>query len=95
MKPLSLLNRLSQIRPLLSDILHQSPARIAYVLGLMIISSLSSGVGILLIIPLLDSVDISLGSATSNAGVQPHINAAFEALGLQPGLELILSLYLL
>lgn len=81
--------------PLLADILHQSPARIAYVLGLMILVSLSSGVGILLIIPLLDSVDISLGSATSNAGVQPHINAAFEALGLQPGLGLILTIYLL
>ena len=55
--------------PLLADILHQSPARIAYVLGLMIIASLSSGVGILLIIPLLFSVVISMVLATSYAGV--------------------------
>jgi len=95
MRPLSLICRLGQIKPLLSDIFHQSPTRIAYVLGLMIVSSLSSGVGILLIIPLLGSVDISLGSATSDAGIQSHINAAFDSLGMQPSLGLILSLYLL
>ena len=95
MTPASLAIRINQLKPLLADLFRQSPAGVFYVLGLMVISSLSSGIGILLIIPLLSSVDISLGADSADSGVQPYFDMAFDSLGLDPGLGLILSLYLL
>jgi ATP-binding cassette subfamily C protein len=94
MRSLFQISRLAKLKPLLTDVLHQSPGRIVYVLSLMILSSLSSGIGILLIVPLLASVDISLGTDTATPGIQAHINHVFDTLGLQPGLEVILLIYL-
>jgi ATP-binding cassette subfamily C protein len=95
MIPTSLATRINQLKPLLVDLFWLSPTSALYVLGLMVVSSLSSGIGILLIIPLLSSVDVSLGADSSGTGIQPYFDMAFNTLGLEPSLGLILSIYLL
>jgi ATP-binding cassette subfamily C protein len=82
------------LKPLVQKCLAFSPMRVLSGLLLMLLSSVTSGVGILLIIPLLASVGVDLGGATSNNGISDTINELAANIGLELNLLTVLIIYL-
>lgn len=82
------------LKPLVKKCLAFSPMRVASGLVLMLLSSVTSGVGILLIIPLLASVGVDLGGATSHDSISDKINKFAAFLGLDLELLTVLIIYL-
>lgn len=89
------ISRLSPLVPLIRDFFQLAPARVSYVLALMTLGSMSSGIGILLIIPLLSSVGISLGDQTALTSSGYWLSDFLRGAGLQLNLGAVLLLYLL
>lgn len=81
------------IKPLIEHCLKFEPLKVAGVLLLMLFSSVTSGIGILLIIPLLASIGIDVGSTSLGSSVSHTINLAANALGLTLELSSVLILY--
>jgi len=58
-------------------------------------SSFTSGIGILLIVPLLASVGIDVGAGVQSSGVTDTLNSLAAKVGISLNLESVLALYLL
>lgn len=84
-------------RQMTRDCFQASPARVWLLFVLNTLNSLSSGIGILLIIPLIHSTGIQLSTLKnpSEADASNWISAVFEKLGLSTDLTSILLIYLL
>jgi ATP-binding cassette subfamily C protein len=79
------------IRQYLQLLLSLQGRKIPMMLGLSFVSSLFSGVGILLLVPLLDLVN---GTDGPGAGVTRVLARAYETVGLTPTLETVLVSFL-
>ncbi|MGZ0167178.1 MAG: ABC transporter ATP-binding protein [Planctomycetales bacterium] len=79
------------IRQYLQLLLSLQGRKIPVMLGLSFVSSLFSGVGILLLVPLLDLVN---GTEGPGAGVTRFLARAFDTVGLAPTLETVLISFL-
>lgn len=79
------------IRQYLQLLLSLQGRKIPVMLGLSFVSSLFSGVGILLLVPLLDLVN---GTEGPVAGVTRFLARLFETVGLTPSLETVLVSFL-
>lgn len=72
-----------------------APYKLAATLLLTLLASLSSGIGILLIIPLMATVGVDVGGASSSSGVVKNINGLMEYFGVPLELASVLAVYLL
>ena len=84
-------NKWLSIRQYLQLLLSLQGRKIPAVFGLSIVSSLFSGVGILLLIPLLDLVN---GTEGPGSGVTRYLARTFDTVGLAPTLETVLVSFL-
>ena len=83
------------LKPLVQKCLAFSPIRVFIGLVLMLLSSVTSGVGILLIIPLLASVGVDMGGTALNSSISNKINDVALTIGLELDLLTVLMIYLL
>lgn len=90
------IKELQGLKPLLMDFIASSPAKTSILVGLMILGSLTSGIGILLIIPLLSSIGIDLGGShqTEATNISEWVSNIFLWFGIDASLETVLALYL-
>ncbi|MBL4673538.1 MAG: ABC transporter ATP-binding protein, partial [Arenicella sp.] len=86
---------LGSLKPLLVRCVEFAPLKVLTALILMLLSSVASGVGILLIVPLLESVGVDMGGGGVSSGVAQSINGVATNLGLELDLQSVLLLYLL
>jgi len=91
------LNNLLLLKPLFQDLCRFAPVRVSLVLILMIVNGSFTGVGILLIIPLIAAVGIDLGEVASGASASAGktISDFASRLGLNLSLGGVLSIYFL
>ena len=83
------------LKPLVVRCFQFAPVKVIVSLMLMLSSSLASGVGILLIVPLLASVGVDVGGGSAASGVARTLNELTAKLGITLHLESVLGLYLL
>ncbi|MFT6407388.1 MAG: ATP-binding cassette subfamily C protein [Arenicella sp.] len=83
------------LKPLIIKCVEFAPYKVLTTLLLMLLRSLSSGIGILLIVPLMTVVGVDLGGAASGYGVSNSISNIVVALGIPLELVSILTLYLI
>ncbi len=91
------LNDLLPLRPLFRDVCRFAPAGVSLALVLMILTSLFTGVGILLIIPLIGAVGVDLGETVgaASSSIAGQVSGATAGLGLSLSLGGVLTLYVL
>jgi len=82
-----------KLKPLLKDFWQFSPRRILCVITLMLASSLTASIGIIFIVPLLQAIQIDIGSSLSN-DIGNKINSVFNGLGITLNLLAVLTIYL-
>ena len=82
-----------KLKPLVRDFWSFAPQKITLAMILMLLSSITSSIGIIFIIPLLESINIDLGSDASS-DISNKINSLFVFLGIQLDLPMVLSIYL-
>lgn len=92
-----LLNNLRLLRPLFLDMCRFAPIGMSLALLLMILTSLCTGVGILLIIPLISAVGIDLGEVPgiASSDIGRRVSETAAGLGLSFSLGGVLTLYVL
>ena len=71
-----------------------APGKLAFVSLLIFCVSLTEGIGLLLLVPLLQVVGLEVGSGTVGR-IGEFITSIFEAVGARPTLVLVLGLYVL
>jgi ATP-binding cassette subfamily C protein len=86
---------LGSLKPLLIRCVEFAPLKVLTALTLILLSSVASGAGILLIVPLLGSVGVDMGNGGSSSGVAQSINSVATNLGLELNLQSVLVVYLL
>ena len=86
------LNLSQSLKPLVAKCLTFAPYKMAVAFLLMLFSSITSGIGILLIVPLIALLGIELG-ASSASGVSLWLSNAFKYLNFSPSLASILLVY--
>lgn len=86
---------LSTLKPLIVRCFQFSPIKVVVSLVLMLSSSFTSGIGILLIVPLLASVGVDVGGGSATSGVTKTISDIADRVGITLQLESVLGLYLL
>lgn len=92
-----LLKNLRPLGPLFGDLCRFAPWRVSLSLVLMIVSGMCSGIGVLMILPLIAAVGIDLGetAAGASSGIGTRISEAADTLGLSLSLGSVLSFYVL
>lgn len=91
-----LLKNLRPLGPLFGDLCRFAPGRVSLSLVLMIVSGMCSGIGVLMIVPLIAAVGIDLGEASgATSSIGARISGAAASLGLSLSLGSVLSLYVL
>ena len=90
-------NTLRPLAPLFWDFICYAPGKVALSFGLMIASGITSGIGVLLIIPLLSVIGIDIASSpTSQAfDIGEKVTQVVNFLGIPLNLSSMLILYLL
>ncbi|MDF1646827.1 MAG: ABC transporter ATP-binding protein [Legionellaceae bacterium] len=88
------LKNIQLLRDLFSDLLRFNRARTVLTFSLMLTRSLTSGLGLLLILPLLQLIGLSLGPSASH-GVMTHIGNFFRVVHLPMNLVSMLCVYTL
>jgi len=88
------IKQITKLKPLLSDFWQFSPRRILLVISLMLLSSFTASIGIIFIIPLLQAIQVDIGSSTGN-DIGTHISSFFHNLGLTLNLVSVLIVYLI
>jgi len=81
------------LKPLVKTACQFAPYKLAATLFLMLFSSFTSGVGILMIIPLIASVGVDISSASSSNGFVSTINSLADYFGITLSLKSVLFLY--
>jgi len=89
------LNSVNALKSLFYQCFKFSPLRVILAFLLMLASSAASGVGILLIVPLMASVGVNVGGFSTSSGITQAINKITTSLGISLDLASILLLYLL
>lgn len=93
---------LFKLKPLVRDFWQFGSKRIMLVIGFMLLSSITSSVGILFIIPLLEAINIDLGSSliagnelisNSSSNISNKINLFFAQFGITLDLVTVLVIY--
>jgi ATP-binding cassette, subfamily C, bacterial len=84
----------SMIRSYVGALAHLASWKLAFVSLLTICVSLTEGVGLLLLVPLLQVVGLDMGPSTVGR-IAEFITSIFEAVGARPTLILVLGLYVL
>jgi ATP-binding cassette subfamily C protein len=79
------------LRPFLAALVAENPRRLAWVLTVQAITALTQGVGLLLLVPLLEITGVSRGS--SAGGLARRAREAFGAVGIPVTLSTMLALY--
>jgi len=87
------IRQILKLKPLLKDFWQFSPSRTLLVLALMLLSSLTASIGIVFIVPLLQAIQIDIGSSLSN-DIGNKINSVFNGLGVTLNLLTVLIVYL-
>lgn len=82
------------LTPLVKQAFAFAPRKLAICLVLMLLSTITSGGGILLIIPMLSSAGIEIDSIAVNQSVVDKVNSLMASVGTTPSLESVLVLYL-
>jgi len=82
-----------KLKPLLKDFWQFSPGRILCVVTLMLLSSLTASIGIIFIVPLLQAIQIDIGSSLGN-DIGNKINSLAKQLGITLNLLTVLVIYL-
>lgn len=85
--------QLRLIKQLIADLFRFSPSRTTLTLSLMIIRSVTSGAGLLLIIPLLQLIGVATGNGTSNR-IITTVTHVFQQFHLPLSLQTILASYI-
>jgi len=88
------IKQITKLKPLLSDFWQFSPRRILLVISLMLLSSFTASIGIIFIIPLLQAIQVDIGSSTGN-DIGTHISSFSHNLGLTLNLVSVLIVYLI
>lgn len=87
-------NSLHALKPLISKCWAFAPYKVVVSLLLMLMSSVTSGIGIILIVPLLASVGVDVGGSSASAGVAAKLNQWATYMGFSLDLASVLMLYL-
>jgi len=85
---------LYELKPLVVKAWTFSPFKLVGTLLLMLFGSLTSGIGILMVVPLIASVGVDIGGETSSAGFANTITNWAGYLGISLNLKSVLALYL-
>jgi ATP-binding cassette subfamily C protein len=80
-----------RLRPFLAALVAENPRRLAWVITVQVISALTQGVGLLLLVPLLEVTGVSKGSSTG--GLARRAREVFGTLGIPFTLGAILVVY--
>ena len=83
----------SQLRPFLSMLAADNPRRLAWVLGVQIAAALAQGVGLLLLVPLLEVAGVGGRGGGGTSGIVRLVRSAFGAIGLPFTLRFTLAAY--
>ncbi|MFQ3247658.1 MAG: ATP-binding cassette subfamily C protein [Arenicella sp.] len=83
------------IKSLVEHCLKYAPLKVVGAMLLMLLSSVTSGVGILLIVPLLASMGIDVGRSPLSSNITDSIGVWMPVLSLESQLHSVLLLYLL
>ncbi len=86
---------LLQLRPLAVEFWQFSPYKLSASLGLMLLASITSGVGILMIVPLMASIGIDITGTSSTNGLAHSVEGWAAYLGIQLDLVTVLGIYVL
>ena len=89
------LKLLLQLKPLIVKCMQFSPFKVLSALVLMLFSNVTSGIGILMIIPLLASVGIDIGISNAPQGFVDSIAKLAGFVGLSLDLQSVLLIYLI
>ena len=81
-----------RIGPFLAALASDNPRRLAWVLTVQVITALTQGAGLLLLVPLLEVTGVSRGSAAG--GLASRAREAFGALGIPLTLGAMLAVYI-
>lgn len=81
------------LKPLIAKCWKFAPYKLLVSIGLMLLSSFASGIGILMIVPLVASVGIDVGITTSNSGLAHTIDKWASYLEIELTLLFVLSVY--
>lgn len=82
------------LRVLVVKCFNFAPYKTMATLGLMLFSSFTSGVGLLMIVPLMTSVGVELGNTGAATGFAENIAGLFKTLGIGLDLETVLVVYI-
>jgi len=85
---------LLQLKPLIAKCLKFAPLKVLSTLILMLLSNVSSGIGILMVIPLLASVGIEIGISNAPLAFSEVISKVAAVVGLSLNLQSVLLIYL-
>jgi len=93
------IKHLLQLKPLVYDFWHFAPKRITLVFMFMLLSSITAGIGILFIVPLLEAINIDLSSNSSHAShlgsnIGEKITTFFDQFNISLSLLSVLIIYL-
>jgi len=77
----------------ITNLYHLMPQKLALNIGLMVLISLTEGISLILLIPLLQLVGVGMGQG-SLYQIEILINKFFTSMGLQPSLIAVLALYM-
>lgn len=86
---------LLQLKPLVVKCLAFAPFKVLSTLILMLLSNISSGVGILMVIPLLSSVGVDVGISNAPQAFTQAISKTADLVGLSLDLQSVLFIYLI
>lgn len=82
------------LKPLVLKCFKFAPFKVLGCLVLMLLASITSGVGILLIVPLLASIGVDIGVSSSSSGFAEKLNDVASFIGLELNLGSVLISYL-
>jgi ATP-binding cassette, subfamily C, bacterial len=82
------------LRSFVGALVGEAPWKLAYVLLLAVCVTLTEGVGLLMLVPLLQVVGLDMGGGAVGR-IGGLISSIFETVGAQPTLTLVLGLYIL
>ena len=90
---------LFRLKPLVIDFWHFAPKRITLVIFFMLLSSVTASIGILFIVPLLEAINVDLGSHLNsttnlNSNIGDKITIFFQKFGISLDLLTVLLIYL-
>jgi len=88
------LSAINSLKQLILKCINLAPYKVGFVIFMMFLSSITAGVGIVLIIPLLISIGIEIDGYSISSPISSLVNDASDFLSISPSLGSILVVYL-